>query len=141
MREFLKGAGQDPNVWWGALAPCEKALLRDLIQLTQGIADDQVLKLSFNGATFSPVLISKGDPRIEPRPARSRVDVTKEEPEIWWAGLSPVQRDFVRGIARIIGQLERNQDQSLELRKMGGGLRATRVLTLKQPVGGSAVLN
>jgi hypothetical protein len=109
------------NEWWQSLSAPERPFFRDLIRLAEDLMDEELLRMRFDGGSFSLELISG---------QRSAMEVgglfasAGPEPEEWWAGLPTEARAFVRGLDKVIGDLVRRRGGSLEICNTGNGIVA-----------------
>ena len=130
----------DPNEWWSGLSGSERAFFHEIIRHAEELLEHEMLRVRFNGVSYSPVLITQRDPAIQP--GRSgRLRPVHREPEQWWVGLSLKERTFVWGLSRIIKDLPEHGDEYLEIENIGNGLRASQVANFKNPTGGRAEVN
>jgi hypothetical protein len=132
---------QNPDEWWAAMSPLEQNFFRDVIWLAEDLLDREVLRLTFNGRNFSPVLVSRRSPAIQPGRAGGRMRVLALEPEEWWGGLHPAMRKFVRELAGSIEQLQKYRDEFLEIVNTGNGFKAALSVKFSRPTGGKAETN
>src|SRR5215831_10587327 len=50
---------QSPDEWWGDLSPTARAFFREVLGLAEDLLENEVIRLTFNGQNYSPVLVSR----------------------------------------------------------------------------------
>jgi hypothetical protein len=127
--------------WWAGLSAAERCFFREVIGLAEGLAEDEVIRLTFNGRSFSPVLVSEDQRGVPFERLGNLSGGAMSEPDDWWGELNGPERGFVQALARIILGLQKHPEECLEIKNTGEGFRVTHLLVLKAPTGGRAELN
>ena len=130
----------DPDAWWSERSPDEKRFFRAVVLMAEDLLDGEVLKLSFNGQSFTPVLFSKREPATQPGRAAGKTTPDQNDDE-WWAVISSLERTLTRELAKLIKELQHDCDKALEMTNTAEKFTASLVLNFKKPTGGRAATN
>ena len=111
----------DAGAWWEGRLPSDRAFLRDMIRMAQGLFDGEALQLKFTGGCLSLVMAStRRRSALEPGRTGGSVCDVAPEPEKWWAGLSPQEKRATRELANQLDDLVRHRDETLVILNTGG---------------------
>lgn len=130
----------NPDAWWSERSTDEKKFFRAVVVMAEDLLDGEILQLSFNGQSFTPVLISKRDPATQPGRTAEKITAEQNDEE-WWAVLSSRERKLTQELAKLIKELRHDCEKALEMRNTDEQFTATLVLNLKKPTGGRAATN
>lgn len=132
---------QSPGEWWDGLSPTARAFFREVLGLAEDLLENEVIRLTFNGRNYSPVLVSRRTVAVQLGRGRGLRGRPLSEADEWWENLNLEDRGFVQALARIIVGLERHPEECLEIKNAGDGFRVTHLLNFKAPIGGKAEMN
>ena len=130
----------DSDEWWSGISADEQKLFRAVVVIAEDLLDGEVLKLTFSGYGFSPVLVSRRDPATQPGRMAGKVPPGQSDVE-WWATISPEERTLTRKLAKLMKELQSDCDKAVEMTNTDEKLTATLVLKLKKPTGGNSATN
>jgi hypothetical protein len=132
---------QSPGEWWEGLSPLARAFFREVLGLAEDLLENEVIRITFNGRNYSPVLVSGRKVAVRLGRGRGLRGRPLSEADEWWERLNLEDRGFVQALAGIIVGLERHPEECLEIKNTGEGFRVTHLLNLKAPLGGKAEMN
>jgi len=132
---------QSPGEWWHGLSPTARSFFREVLGLAEGLLENEVIRLTFNGGKYSPVLLSGHKVAVQLGRRRGLRSRPLSEADEWWERLNLEDRGFVQALAGIIMGLECHPEECLEIKNTGDGFRVTHLLNLKAPIGGKAEMN
>lgn len=132
---------QSPDEWWGGLSPLARAFFREVLALAEDLVENEVIRLTFNGRNYAPVLVSGRTVPVKLGRGRRLRGRPLSEADEWWENLNLDDRGFVQALAEIIVGLESHPEECLEIKNTGDGFRVTHLLNLKAPHGGKAERN
>ena len=49
---------QGPDEWWDGLSPKARTYFREVLGLAEDLSENEVIRLTFNGRSYLPVLVS-----------------------------------------------------------------------------------
>lgn len=132
---------QSPGQWWDGLSPTARAFFREVLGLAEDLLENEVIRLSFNGRSYSPLLVSGHAAGVQICRGRGLRGRLLSEADDWWEHLNLADRGFVQALAGIIAGLERHPEECLEIKNTGDGFRISHLLNLKAQLGGKAEMN
>ena len=132
---------QSPGEWWDGLSPTARGFFREVLGLAEDLLENEVIRLTFSGRKYSPVLLSGRTVPVQLGRGRGLRGRPLSEADKWWENLNLADRGFVMALAQIIMGLESHPEECLEIKNPGDGFRITHLLNLKAPIGGKADMN